>query len=491
MRLRSLILASIVCALGCGKSDSFGPASPVQKSSWRPSHTFSVETPEEEFRKSPPLPGVRAVRPPQDIRDTRLPNGLRVLTLEQHQLPFVSIRVVIDRGSDQAPLGVAAFAAEMLFAGTSARRDGVLRQAFDEMGAAYGADALGDGLTLDVKVPAPSLRPALLRISDILRDSTFPTKELEIVRRRQLRVFDAWKASPSSRASITLDSILFPPEHPYHYPHAGTPEAVQALTQSDLRRFQAAVFAPARATLIVVGDFEPAKLSSTVATIFGAWSGTAAPPSAPPPTPPPKPRSVVIVDRPGDTQSNIRLGWIGVARDDADVSALRVLSTVLGGSGSLVSRLNRSVRGSHGFSAGVEARFSFGRSPQTFAISAAVERDHTAESITQILSELDRIRTEPVDTRELARGKSDAGARSFETQSDAVIALTPPAIFGVPLDSFIAGIGAPLKVTPEDVQRVANAHLPAESMQIVIVGDAARIRADLEALKLGELTVRN
>lgn len=488
MRLRPAIFVCVVCAFGCGKSDRFGPASPVKSASWHPTRAFPSETPDEEFRQTAPLPGPRVNRPPRDIRETRLRNGVRLLTLQDHQLPFVNIRVVIDRGVAQAPLGVAAFTAEMLFEGTSLRREGVLHQAFHEMGASYDSNVMTDAVTLDVKVPAPSLRPALVRIADMLRNSIFPAEEMEIIRLRQLRGLDYSKIGPSELAATTLSSILYPPEHPYHYPSAGSPEAVRAISRGDLQRFHAAAFTPARATLIVVGDFDPAKLTSAVEASFGSWTGTSAPLAVAPPDPRPKPRSVVIVDRPGDTQSNIRIGCVGVPRDDQDVPALRVLSAVLGGS--LVSRLNRNVRWTHGFSYHVDSRFNFGRYPQTFAISTAVERSHTAESVKEILVELDRIRTEPIDARELAGGKADTVTRGFETQFDTVGALTPTAVFGDPIESFMPRIVAPLKVTAEDVQRVANAHLPTDSMQIVIVGDAALIRTDIEALKLGELTVR-
>ncbi len=488
MMFRWARLVFVVCAFGCGKSDRFGPALPVTSTTWKPSHVFPTQMPDEEFRQTPPPPGASVHRALRDIRETRLPNGVRFLALEQHELPFVNIRVVVGRGAGGAPVGVAAFATQMLFQGTSLRRDGVLRQAFNEMGAVYDADVSSDAVTLDVKVPAPSLRPALVRISDILRNSTFPAEDLELIRRAQLTTLDTWKTLPAVLASVTMGSILYPPGHPLHEPYAGTAESVKRLTRADLQRFHSAAFAPATTTLIVVGDFESAKLASAFETIFGGWTGVAAPLAPPPLRPQAKPRSIVIVDRPGDTQSNIRIGCVGVPRDDSDVPALRVLSAILGGS--LVSRLNRNVRWTHGFSYHVDARFNFGRAAQTFAISAAVEREHTAESVKEVLRELDRIRAEPVDARELSEGRSDSVTRGWETQGDTVGALTPTAIYGDPLESFMPRILAPLEVTAEDVQRVAKAHLPTESMQIVIIGDASRIRSDLEALHLGELTVR-
>src|SRR5690606_9592448 len=110
-------------------------------------------------------------------------------------------------------------------------------------------------------------------------------------------------------------------------------------------------------------------------------------------------RRVVIVDRPGAVQSELRVGHVGVPRSTPDFFPLLVMNTILGGA--FTSRLNLNLREKQGFTYGVSSGFAMRRSAGPFLVSTAVQTEVTAAAVTEILREVEGIRAEPVRPAEL------------------------------------------------------------------------------------------
>jgi zinc protease len=119
-----------------------------------------------------------------------------------------------------------------------------------------------------------------------------------------------------------------------------------------------------------------------------------------------------------------------------------------------------------------------------FLVTTSIERDATADALRESLAEIERVRTQPLES-----GVPNVW-QSFETSDDVVAALTGPVVHRDPIDRLRERLLAPASVGPEQVQRVAAKYLTRESRRIVIVGDASRIRPALQALGLGEIAVR-
>jgi len=239
----------------------------------------------------------------------------------------------------------------------------------------------------------------------------------------------------------------------------------------------------------VVGDVTVKTVLPKLEKAFGNWKNVTPSTVSLPKINQVSGRRVILVDKPGAPQSEIRIGRIGVPRMTDDYYALTVMNTILGGSFS--SRLNQNLREKHGYTYGAGTRFDFRPLPGPFLASAAVQTAVTDSSLIEFFKELRGI-LELVPQQELDRARNYV-ALSFpgEFQSVAEISshLEELVIYGLPDDYFNGYIGHILAVTQADVQRVARKYLDPEKVEIVVVGDRAQIEKNIEALKLGPITV--
>jgi zinc protease len=199
---------------------------------------------------------------------------------------------------------------------------------------------------------------------------------------------------------------------------------------------------------------------------------------------------VVVVDRPGAVQSEIRVAQIGVARSTPDYFPIVVMNAILGGA--FTSRLNLNLRETRGYTYGVSSGFTMRREPGPFMVSTAVQTEVTAPALAEITTEIATIRGEPVRDQEVADARSYlAGVFPLRLQTTDGTAgrIAELAAYDLPLDYFCDYRERLLEVTRPEVERVAREHLDPERMTIVVAGDAARVRDDLAALGLGPVEV--
>ena len=201
-------------------------------------------------------------------------------------------------------------------------------------------------------------------------------------------------------------------------------------------------------------------------------------------------RRVVIVDRPGSVQSELRVGQIGINRSHPDYFAALVMATLLGGV--FGSRLNMRLREELGYTYGAHASFDPRRSAGPFIARAAVETDVTAASLRELLGQLDRMRDEAPGEDELREVKDfmiGVFPLRFEATGGVAAAIEPLAVYGLG-DDFWQTYRARLEsVTAADVQRVARELIDPAALVILLTGDAGTIRASVEEAAFGPLEV--
>ncbi len=199
---------------------------------------------------------------------------------------------------------------------------------------------------------------------------------------------------------------------------------------------------------------------------------------------------IILVDRPGATQSSLSVVEVGVPRKTPDFDAITIMNAILGGQ---FSRINMNLREAHAFTYGAGSNFDMRHGAGPFGAGGEIVREHTGEALVEILKEMSRMRDELVSEEELADAKAyltkQLPAR-FETVSATASTLAVLAVYGLPLDEFATRPARWARITREDVQRAAKAHLVESAQHIVLVGDAKVVQAQLEALKLGNLVVR-
>ena len=445
-------------------------------------------------RSRPPVLGKAPMMklPPIVTRD--LPNGLRLLIVEHHELPVASFMLVVGSGGTADPAGRAGLAnltEAMLREGTTTRSslDIADQTAFLGVNLSTGSD--WDASFISLHTPTAQMDSALALFADVALRPAFPATDFERIKKNRLTDILQIKDRGPSMANLAYPAILYGAEYPYGQPLTGNEASVNALTRADLQQFYSTNFRPNNATLIIVGDVTPASIERKISSLFGGWQRGEVPMPKFGNPPAPATTTIYLIDKPGAPQSSFRIGSIGVPRSTRDFFALRVMNTILGGSFS--SRLNANLREAKGYTYGARSDFDMRRMAGPFTASAEIVAGKTDSALIEFFRELRSIR-ETVPADELARAKAYTQLRlpwSFETTQQIAGGLIPLALYGLPLDyynTFVQNIEA---VTQADIQKVARQYINPDNLAVVIVGDRKSIEESLKATNLGPISIRD
>lgn len=444
-------------------------------------------------RTRPPQPGPPPALNLPSIQKRQLSNGMPVWIVELHEVPVAQVNLVVLSGSADDPprrFGIANMMASMLEEGAGSRSALEIADAADYLGADLSTGSGTDSTVVRLHVPVARLGDALPIMADIALRPTFPKDELDRLRQQRLTsILQARDDSPTI-SSVAFSRALYGTQHRYGTPQFGTAETIETFETEDLRAFYTATFRPANAALVAVGDVTAEKLMPMLESSFGAWKGSGAAAATAqklPAVDQPKAREVIVIDKPGAPQSQIRIGWIGVPRATPDYFPVQVMNTLLGGS--FNSRLNLNLREKHGYTYGAFSSFDMRVGAGPFAASAGVQTDKTADALKEFFTELDAI-LKPAPADELSRAKNYVALRypsAFETTGDISRRLEDAIIFKLPEDYFSKYVQAIQAVTAADVQRVAQKYIQPGRFIVVVVGDKAAIEPGIRALNLGNV----
>jgi zinc protease len=446
-----------------------------------------------DLTKPPTLAAPPTLRVPP-ITTRQLPNGLKIVIVEQHELPLADMILQVRNGGEVDPVGksgAAALTAAMLTEGTTSRSALQIADQAAYLGVRLGGGSGWEQSTISLHTPTAQLDSAMALFADVALHPAFPAPDLERVRKVRLTALQQLRDRGPAIADRAFATAVFGDQHPYGRPLTGTEASMAALSRDDLVAFYTKYYRPNNATLLVVGDVKPDDIERRAQRLFGPWtrSDVPQPPSAS--AQPPKATTLVLIDKPGAAQSSFRLGGIGAPRSTRDYFALQVLNTILGGS--FTSRLNQNLRETHGYTYGASSGFGLRRQAGPFTASAEVVSAKTDSALVEFLKELRAIR-DTVPSDELAKAKRylQLGLpEDFETTGSIAGQMLPLLTYGIPLDfydSAIQNIGA---VTQADVQRVARQYVDPDHLTLVIVGDRKAIEPGLRALRPGEIIVRD
>ncbi|HEY1697814.1 MAG TPA: pitrilysin family protein [Polyangiaceae bacterium] len=493
-------LAAIVSMLGvvaCGAQPPLPPPPPppppVASASPPPPPEPPRVTPDAPFRDQPPAAGPAVVWTPPRVDAWTMKDGVRVLFVERHDLPIVSVRVVSTAGAGDLPgarPGEVAFTGAMLEQGAGTRSALALSDDYEGMGADHAAWCDWDECVASVKVLTSRLGPALDVLADVALRPTFPDAEIDRIRKRWLAAIQQEKNSPGAMEQNAIAAAIYGHGHPYGHSLRGTAAEVDKLTRAEIEQTWRRLFQPRSTTIVVAGDVAPDSLKAQLEAHFGAWKGGAAPhvPVAHAPPPPQGKEHVVLVDVPGAAQSQVYLAEEGAPFETKDRVALGVMNLILGGSFS--SRINLELREAKAYTYGAHSRFSLRHGGGPFAAGGAIFADHTADAVRALKDQIERIRKSAVTSEELGEAKENAKLAlpaRFETVDELTGALEEIAVYGLPLDEYAQRAARIDAVTVEDVQRVAKKWLRPEAMRVVVAGDRAKIEhglADFGAIEV-------
>ena len=444
--------------------------------------------------KRPSPQGVPTIHLPA-IQKALLLNGLAVWLVEKHDLPLVTLNLVIQAGSDHDPMdkpGVATMTAETMDAGTKMLDALQISEKLNYIGATMMFRASVDGTTAMLSTLTKHLDEALRVFTDVISNPTFPQREFERLRKQRLTTLIQQKDRAATIATLAFAHVLYGSGHPYGNDASGTEQSLTALTRDDLQKFYSSYYRPNNATLIVVGDVTMKDITALLDNGFAQWKDAPLPSITIPPAPARGSRLVYLIDKPGAPQSEIRIGYPALARSTVDFFPVTVMNRLLGGQFS--SRLNLNLREKHGYTYGARSAFSFNKHAGPFIASSGVTSTKTDSSVHEFLYEIDRMFKEGLTPEELEfskRGLTGNFALNFETPAQVAGSLVNLVLYGLPDNYYSTYLSNINGVTLDDVKRVAAKYLDSSKMAIVIVGDVKMIKEGVERLKVGETVMCN
>jgi len=445
-------------------------------------------------RSRPPQSGPPPTLKLPAIQKRTLSNRLPVWIVERHEVPVVHVNLVVLSGTGDDPqgkFGIANLTASLLTEGAGARSALEIADAVDFLGADLVTNSGSDASAVRLNVPVARLADAMPIMADVALRPTFPQQELDRQKVQRLTSIIQARDDPPSIDQLAFARVVFGTMHRYGAAQAGSAQNISAFTVDDVRAFYRSAYQPGNAAIIVVGDVTPDRVMPLLETSFGKWQGGATPAhhetyTAPPP---PAARQIVIVDKPGAPQSQVRIGWVGVPRSTPDYFPITVMNTVLGGAFS--SRLNLNLREKHGYTYGAQSQFDMRLSAGPFVAAAGIQTDKTADALKEFFIELNGI-LQPVPADELTRAKHYVSLRyplGFETTGDIAARLEQAVVYHLPDDYFSTYVQKIEAVTAADVQRVAQKYVVPDKVAVVIAGDRAAIEPGIRALNLGPIKI--
>ncbi|OFW32523.1 MAG: peptidase M16 [Acidobacteria bacterium RIFCSPLOWO2_12_FULL_65_11] len=449
---------------------------------------------DEPWRLEMPKPGpTRTLQLSTPVSAT-LPNGLTLILSERRGLPIVAANLVFKTGSGTNPTdkaGLANFMAAMLDEGTATRSALQIADEVAELGASLTTGSTMDATTVSARSLAKNFGASLGILADVALRPAFPVVEIDRQRAQRLGQLVQQRDNPAQVAAQVQAAALYGTRHPYGYSELGTEASVRAMTRDDMLAFYRQNFVPNNAALIVAGDISMTDLRALADRTFGGWQrGAPAQPVLGEPTT--TPARIVIVDKPGSPQTQLRVATIGAARSSPDFRPLQVMNMALGGLFS--SRINMNLREQKGYSYGTYSQFTFRRSAGPFTVAGGVRTDATAPAVTEIFKEIAGIIEAPMSGEELTKAK-DSLANSlpgaFESSADAVSSFSNVFTYTLGLDYYTRYAAQVNAVTATQALDVAKRYLVRSRMVVIAVGDRAAIEPELRKLNLGSIEIRD
>jgi predicted Zn-dependent peptidase len=438
--------------------------------------------------KPPQTPAIPSYKLPP-IAESKLPNGLGVVLVEDARFPLVTLRLTFQAGSKFDPAnapGLAEAVATLLDEGTKTRTSRQISDEIDGIGGSIESSAGADSLTLSANALSDNLPRLLALVADVAMNSIFPQNEIDLYKQNRIQNLRQQHSDPGFLAEEKFASVVYG-QTPYGH-IAPTEASIAGVDGKELAAFRDAYLAPNNGTLLLIGKL-PAKddVMKLIAQQFAAWKEKPLPAAPKMDFPSPK-RQIVLVDRPGSVQADIHIGRVAPTRLGPEFFPLSVGNSILGGGTN--SRMFKDIREKEGFAYDAHSQYTTHRDSGDFQAVTEVRNEVLEPALKAVTDELDRMASAPVPTDELTGVKnymSGLYLLRLETQEGVIGQLTTIKALGLPdsyLETYVTRVRS---VEPQQIEAAAKKYMAPADAAIVVVGDAAKIGDTLK--KFGTVTV--
>ncbi len=441
------------------------------------------------------MPGVAdiggALQFPKVTR-SRLSNGIELVYAQRTAVPITQVSMAFDAGAAAdvtGKLGTAGMTLAVIDEGTTTRDSIALAEAKERLGMSMGSGSSADETTIGFAAPSANLSSATGLFADVLRNPSFAPTEVERVRGQVMAQIAQQRTSPQGLADMTLPPLLYGADSPYAKlaAGAGDPAAVATLKRDDLIAWRNAWLRPEKAKLFVVSDRPLAEVQAALNAALGDWraTGVAGTKTFPAQRAATTPR-IVLVDRPDSPQSLIVAAQMTPVQAKSDTLAATTANTVLGSG--FLSRINMDLREAKHWSYGVRGGFQLMQNAVPYVINAPVQADKTGPAIASLREQINGFLgpngVTPVEFRRSIDGETRQLAGTYETSGAVLGAMRSNDFLGRP-DDYQATLPQKYRaLTTQQLDAAARAAIDPNKFVYVVVGNAATVRPQLDALGL-------
>ena len=427
------------------------------------------------------------------VEETNLSNGIKVFFARRGAVPTVRVAVSFNAGYAADPAdkrGIASMMSTMMSEGTTSLTSTQIAETEEKLGADVSVGSSLDRTVASLRAVKPNLGLSLDLLADVIKNPAFATNELERVRVQQLTRIKSENNQPQGIAVRRMPPLLYGKGHPYGGPQTGSgyAETVSAISRDDVVNFHASWAHPAKAEIFVVGDTSLKEIKPMLEVRFGKWTSNAAPAPAKNfavAVPAPVSR-ILLIDRPNAPQSLVLAGVVLDAKGSDDLLTLRAANEIFGGD--FLSRINMDLRETKGWSYGVGSQVNGAEDRVPFYMFAPVQTNQTGPSVKVLMDQLkDFNGAKPVTAEELEKtikGNVLELPGSYEQSSAVLGQMQSDRLNKRPFDYAETVAAKYTALTAKALNDEMRAKVDPSKITWLIVGDAAKVKPQLEALGL-------
>lgn len=430
-------------------------------------------------RTGPPQPGPAPQIHIGDYETFTLDNGMKVIVVENDKIPVVSFQLTldIDPVMENEAKGYVSMAGSLMRAGTENRSKAEIDEEIDFIGASlstYSTGVFASSLTRHTD-------KLLDLMSDVLLNPVFPQEELDREVNQTLTGLSTVLTDAGAMVGNVSTRLVYGENHPYG--EVTTPETVSNITREMVADYYSTYFKPNVAYMVIVGDISTGQARDLMNRYFSSWEPGDVPSHTYETPEPPPGNTVAFADRDGAVQSVISVSYpVFLQPGDPDAINVSVMNSILGG-GVFSGRLMQNLREDKGYTYGARSSLSSDRLVGRFNVSTEVRNSVTDSAIVEILYEMDRMASEPVDEESLELIKNflnGSFARSLESPRTIARFALNIERYDLPEDYYDTYLERLSRVTAADVQQVAGRFIRPENSFIIVGGNKSEVAGTLE-----------
>jgi predicted Zn-dependent peptidase len=444
----------------------------------------------------PPSIQTPATLPLPAHKEITLTNGVTLIAVEDTSQPILTMSIVSRSGAaDEDVWGETNFMASLMNKGTELgvqKRDAqTLAEEIDFTGGSLSVSCVFDSLSAHLSILSDFTDTGLDLLTDVVNNPSFPPEEIERTRQQTLVEIEQANNDAAYLSSIAFTQGMFRGEK-YGHPVVGTLETVAELQQTDCQRAYSRSLNAENLFIAAAGNFNAEELAEKI-TKHGLRSREISQPyfsasleqsqdlqATQQREAQQREAKVVLIEKPDAAQTSLRMGFRTANRGEADFIPMQFLNTIFGGS--FISRLNHNLREEKGYTYGIQSSIDARKHSSVLTISSHVGSETVDSAVSEILREMERLRTEPITDDELETTRKymiGSFALRTETPTQVVSMLSTLELYGLPKDYHTRYLTELAAMTKERLFEVQQRRFNAEGIVIAASGNIEHLQQKL------------